>query len=128
MVEQITSGIKISVETNFDGTFFKAQKMHYAFEYQITIYNQSNNVVQLESRQWTILDALNNTLEISGEGVIGKKPIIHPGEYHTYRSGCILKSANGAMYGHYKMINFTTTSPFKVIIPTFKLNAPYLLN
>ncbi len=128
MVEQITSGIKISVETNFEGTFFKHEKMHFAFEYQITIFNQSNDVVQLESRQWIILDALNHTQEVSGEGVIGKKPVLHPGESHTYRSGCLLQSPVGSMYGHYKMINFTTTSRFKVIIPTFKLSAPFALN
>jgi len=41
MVQQVTQGIKISVETNFEGTFYKNYKIHYAFQYQITIENQS---------------------------------------------------------------------------------------
>ena len=31
MVEQITSGIKISVETFFEGTFYKNYKINFAF-------------------------------------------------------------------------------------------------
>ena len=47
MVQQVTSGIKISVETDFEGTFYKSYKMNFAFAYKVTIENQSNDVVQL---------------------------------------------------------------------------------
>lgn len=128
MVQQVTSGIKISVETTFEGTFYKNYKVHFAFGYKITIENQSKDAVQLNSRYWKILDALNNTEIIEGEGVIGKKPVLKPGESHTYNSGCLLTSPFGAMQGHYNMVNFTTTKKFKVIIPSFKLSAPFSLN
>tara|TARA_R110000765_G_scaffold391955_1_gene484996 strand:+ start:129 stop:515 length:387 start_codon:yes stop_codon:yes gene_type:complete len=128
MVQQVTQGIKISVETHFEGTFYKNYKMHYAFGYQISIENQSKDSVQLTSRHWKIHDALNHLEIVDGEGVIGKKPVLKPGETHTYRSGCLLTSPFGAMNGHYNMINFTTTSRFKVIIPTFKLSAPFAQN
>ena len=128
MIQQVTSGIKISVETEFEGTFYKNYKVHFAFGYKITIENQSRDSVQLNSRYWTIQDALNNTKTVEGEGVIGKQPIILPGEYHTYNSGCLLTSPFGAMHGHYNMTNFTTTSDFQVIIPEFKLSAPFANN
>ncbi|RKE98329.1 Co2+/Mg2+ efflux protein ApaG [Ichthyenterobacterium magnum] len=128
MVQQVTSGIKISVETTFEGTFYKNYKVHFAFGYKITIENQSKDSVQLNSRHWEILDALNNIEIIEGEGVIGKKPVLKPGESHTYNSGCLLTSPFGAMQGHYNMVNFTTTNKFKVIIPSFKLSAPFALN
>ena len=128
MVQQVTRGIKISVETNFEGTFYKNYKIHFAFGYKVTIENQSKDSVQLNARHWVILDALNNIETVSGEGVIGKKPVIKPGESHTYTSGCILLSPTGAMKGFYNMINFTTTKKFKVAIPVFKLNAPHALN
>jgi len=128
MVQQVTSGIKISVETNFEGTFYKNYKMNYAFAYRITIENQSKDVVQLSSRYWNIKDALNNEEVVHGEGVIGKKPVIQPGESHTYSSGCLLASPFGSMHGHYNMINFSTTKLFKVYIPSFKLSAPFSLN
>lgn len=128
MVQQVTSGIKISVETTFEGTFYKNYKVHFAFGYKVTIDNQSKDAVQLNSRHWRILDALNNIEIIEGEGVIGKKPVLKPGESHTYTSGCLLSSPFGAMVGHYNMVNFTNSNNFKVYIPSFKLSAPFALN
>ena len=128
MVSQITRGIKISVLTSFEGTYFKNYKIHFAFTYQITIENQSKDSVQLNSRHWEIYDALNNLDTVDGEGVIGKKPVIKPGEAFSYSSGCLLSSPIGAMKGYFSMVNFTSTKTFKVLIPTFKLSAPFAIN
>ncbi|WMI68398.1 Co2+/Mg2+ efflux protein ApaG [Mangrovimonas sp. YM274] len=128
MVQQVTSGIKISVDTTFEGTFYKNYKVHFAFGYKVTIENQGKDAVQLNSRHWKIYDALNNVEIVEGEGVIGKKPVLQPGESHTYNSGCLLTSPFGAMKGYYNMVNFTTTNNFKVYIPAFKLSAPFALN
>lgn len=128
MVSQITKGIKISVATTFEGTYFKNYRMHYAYRYEITIENHSKDSVQLLSRHWEIFDSLNNTEIIDGDGVVGEKPVIKPGEKHTYNSGCFLTSSIGAMRGYYNMVNFTTTKRFKVYIPTFRLNAPFAIN
>ena len=128
MVSQITKGIKISVLTSFEGTYFKNYKIHYAFTYQITIENQSKDSVQLNSRHWEIYDALNDLEMVDGEGVVGKKPVLKPGEAYTYSSGCLLSSPIGAMKGHFNMVNFTSTRSFKVEIPTFKLGAAFALN
>ena len=128
MVTQITRGIKISVNTSFEGTYFKNQKIHFAFSYEITIENSSKDTVQLITRHWEIFDSLNDLEIVDGEGVIGKKPVIKPGESHTYSSGCLLSSPHGAMRGYFNMINFTTTRNFRVIVPAFRLSAPYALN
>lgn len=128
MVQQVTKGIKISVETTFEGSFYKNYKIQYAFGYTITIENQSKDSVQLNARHWEIMDALNKVEIVSGEGVIGKKPVLKPGESHTYTSGCLLTSPFGAMQGYYDMVNFATSKNFKVTIPTFKLNAPFAIN
>lgn len=128
MIHQITRGIKISVETHFEGMFYKNHRIHHAFGYQITIENQSTDSVQLESRFWEIKDSLNETETVAGDGVIGKQPVLEPGERHTYRSGCLLRGPIGAMCGHYNMMNFSTAKNFTVKIPSFKLNATYALN
>ncbi len=128
MIQQVTRGIKISVETSFEGTFFKNYKKHYAFSYQITIENQSKDAVQLTSRHWQISDALNDTTLVDGEGVVGKKPVIKPGEQHTYSSGCLITSPIGSMRGYYEMVNLASTKRFQVYIPSFKLCAPFALN
>ena len=128
MVTQITRGIKISVNTSFEGTYFKNYKIHFAFSYEITIENYSKDSVQLISRHWEIFDSLNEIEMVDGEGVIGKKPVLKPGETHTYSSGCLLSSPHGAMKGFFNMINFTSTKNFRVIVPVFRLSAPYALN
>tara|TARA_Y100000385_G_scaffold272944_1_gene314281 strand:- start:239 stop:625 length:387 start_codon:yes stop_codon:yes gene_type:complete len=128
MTEQVTKGIKISVKTKFEGTFYKNEFIHYAFSYEIFIKNLSEDTTQLLSRKWTILDALNDNETIYGQGVVGKTPIIEPGEFHKYKSGCVLSSPNGAMKGFYIMKNHSTLSQFKVRIPSFKLSATYAQN
>jgi len=128
MVSQITRGIKISVRTSFEGTYFKNHKIHFAFSYEVTIENHSKDSVQLTSRHWDIYDSLNNPEAVDGEGVIGKKPVLKPGDSHVYSSGCLLSSPFGAMKGWFNMINFTSTRSFSVIVPTFRLSAPYALN
>lgn len=128
MVSQITRGIKISVLTAFEGTYFKNHKIHFAFSYEITIENHSKDSVQLNSRHWEIFDSLNDMETVDGEGVIGKKPVLKPGESHNYSSGCLLASPFGSMRGHFNMVNFTSTKSFKVIVPTFRLSAPFALN
>lgn len=128
MVTQITQGIKISVRTSFEGTYYKNGRLHYAFCYEISIENHSKDSVQLMSRHWDIFDALQNMETVDGEGVIGKKPVLKPGERYSYTSGCLLASPFGAMRGYFNMINFTTTSNFRVIVPSFKLSADFALN
>jgi len=128
MTELVTKGIKISVKTVFEGTFLKNEFIHYAFSYEIYIKNLSEDATQLLSRKWTILDSLNENKTIYGEGVVGKTPIIQPGELHKYKSGCVLRSPNGAMKGFYLMENYSTSSQFKVRIPSFKLSATFAQN
>lgn len=128
MVQQVTQGIKVSVETTFEGTFYKDYKMQYAFGYTVTIENEGKDVVQLKSRHWRISDALNNVEVVEGDGVIGKKPVIQPGEKHVYSSSCMLLSPFGSMKGHYNMVNFTSTKKFRVVIPSFKLSEPSAMN
>lgn len=128
MLQKVTRGIRISVKTNFQGTFFKEYKLNFVFGYQITIENQSNDSVQLNSRFWLIKDALGKNEVVQGEGVIGEKPVLKPGESHTYSSGCPITSPFGAMGGHYNMINLSSAHKFKVFIPSFKLTVPFAIN
>lgn len=121
MVQQVTNGIKISVISNFEGTSYRNYRLYFAFSYQVSIENQSNDTVQLLERHWKIFDSLNHTEIVEGSGVIGKKPILKPSQKHTYKSNCFLTSPIGAMNGFYKMVNFSTSKLFKVYIPTFQL-------
>lgn len=128
VIQQITRGIKISVESKFEGSFLKDQILHHGFMYHITIENQSKDVVQLLTRHWKILESVSRPQYVNGNGVVGKKPVIKPGESHTYQSGSLITSPLGSMTGTYIMINFSTAKKFNVDVPSFKLSVPYILN
>jgi ApaG protein len=128
MVQQVTKGIKISVTTQYEGYLGHEHTSSYAFSYTVTIENNSKDTVQLISRYWNIKDALNSTQVVTGQGVIGIKPVLEPGEIHTYSSGCMLLAPLGAMNGAYTMINFSNKTAFKVEIPSFKLHAEFVMN
>ena len=128
MIQQITRGIKITVGTDYNGSFLKDNLLHFAFAYQIEIENQSKSSVQLLTRHWKIIETMNKNQYVNGTGVKGKKPIITPGEVHKYKSGCLLSSAFGAMKGTYTMIDLSSSKIFKVEIPLFKLSTLFFLN
>ena len=128
MIQQVTRGIKITVYTDYNGSFLKDNVLHFAFAYQIEIENQSKSSVQLLTRHWKIIETMNKNQHVNGTGVKGKKPIINPGEIHKYKSGCLLSSAFGAMKGTYTMIDLSSTKIFKVEIPLFRLSTLFVLN
>ena len=128
MVNHVTKGIRISVKIIYDGSYFKNYNLHFAFNYIIKITNQSKSTVQLKTRHWRIFDSLSPDVIIDGEGVIGEKPLINPGDSYEYSSGCLITSPVGAMRGFYNMIDVNNGKKFRAYIPTFKLNAPQALN
>ena len=99
----------------------------YAFAYQITISNKSQQAVQLLSRYWLITDANGKTTEVSGEGVVGKQPVIAPGDEYQYTSGAILDTPVGSMQGYYEMESADGTG-FRANIDVFRLAVPNLIN
>ncbi|MAZ50162.1 MAG: Co2+/Mg2+ efflux protein ApaG [Flavobacteriaceae bacterium] len=128
MIHYVTKGIRISVQTKYDGSYFQNYNLHFSFSYNIIITNHSKNTVQLKTRHWRIFDSLSNDIIIDGEGVVGKKPVLNPGDSHEYSSGCLITSPVGAMRGFYQMIDISSGKKFRAYIPTFKLNAPQALN
>lgn len=123
-----TYDIVISVETEYIGLQSDPDKGEYFFAYRIKIQNNSTHTVQLLRRNWFIADSIHEIREIEGEGVIGLQPILEPGEFHSYRSGCILKSEIGAMWGYYTFERQFSSSLIEVEIPRFELIAPWLNN
>jgi ApaG protein len=127
-VSAVSNGIQVSVQTYFQGRYFSRQGSLYLFVYDISIENKSNRVVQLLGRHWYIFDTGEGPSEVEGEGVVGKQPVIHPGETHQYQSGCHLRASIGAMEGFYKMINLDTGEQFRVQVPTFQFFAEPRMN
>ncbi len=128
MVTQITNGIKVIVETEYQPEYSSPVQFHFVFTYRITIENNSDHTIQLLRRNWYIHDAGTTKKEIEGEGVVGQKPVLEPGQSHQYVSGCNLKSGVGRMYGTYTMERVIDGKQFKVNIPEFTMVVPFKLN
>jgi len=62
--------------------------------------------------------------EVRGAGVVGKTPVLEPGESFEYTSGCDLTTPFGSMRGTYQMVT-SADEPFDLEIPAFTLSEPY---
>lgn len=128
MVTEITAGIKVTVETEYQPFYSSPSQYHYVFTYRIGIENNSEFTIQLLKRQWNIHDAGFIQRAVEGDGVVGQQPVLEPGQYHQYVSGCNLKSGIGKMVGSYLMERIVDGEKFTVKIPEFNLVAPQRLN
>ena len=99
----------------------------YVFSYTVTIKNTGNIPAKLITRHWIITDGDGETQEVKGEGVVGEKPYLKPGEDFCYTSGTMMKTPIGTMHGSYQLIADDGVS-FDAEIPSFSLNVPNMLH
>jgi ApaG protein len=123
-----TQGVTVTVTTNYLPDYSSPSQEHFAFAYRIDIRNNSGYTVKLLRRHWFISDANGTVREVEGEGVVGRQPVLEPGESHQYMSGCNLKSGMGKMQGTYLMERLGNGDNFQVNIPEFTLMVPYRMN
>ncbi|MBD9400272.1 Co2+/Mg2+ efflux protein ApaG [Comamonas sp. CMM02] len=76
----------------------------YRFAYTITVTNTGEVAAQLIARHWLITDAQQAQQEVHGLGVVGRQPLLQPGESFSYSSGCELRTDSGSMQGRYVCI------------------------
>lgn len=120
---QITIGAKTAFLPDHPAT----DANQFAFSYEITITNNSDENVQLLNRYWLITDADSKKTEVQGAGVVGEQPLIKPGESYQYVSGAILDTPVGAMEGHYEF-QLDNGELIRVPIAPFGLSLPYSIN
>jgi ApaG protein len=128
MSQQVTEGVSIMVETFYQPAQSNPVKYEHLFAYRITIENQTIYPVKLLSRHWHIKDSNGTHREVEGEGVVGKQPVIQPGDSYQYTSAVNLYSEIGKMYGSYLMENLFNKKKLTVAIPEFRLIVPAKLN
>ena len=125
--EAITNGIRVHVTSQYAAEHSQPQQNRWFFLYTIEISNESASTVQLISRHWVITDAENHVEEVRGPGVVGKQPVLAPGESFEYTSGCPLSTPFGTMQGTYQMVT-TDGSHFEVEVAPFALTEPYTVH
>jgi ApaG protein len=128
MVQQVTEGVNIMVETFYQPGHSNPLNSEFLFAYRITIENLSAHPVKLLSRHWHIIDSNGTHREVEGEGVVGEQPVIASGDKYQYSSAVNLHSDIGKMYGTYLIIDLFDKRKLKVTIPEFLLITPFKLN
>jgi len=119
----LRSTVEIKVVTQYLAAQSSPASSQYAFAYTGHITNNGNQSVQLIARRWLIIDDNDEVQEVAGEGVIGQKPHIAPGQSFHYTSGAILQTPFGTMHGDYEMIT-QSGERFLADIPPFLLSLP----
>ncbi len=128
MEQQVTDGISIKVENFFQPNQSNPLNSEYLFAYRITIENRGMYPIKLLSRHWHIIDSNGTHREVQGDGVVGRQPVIEPGDSYQYTSAAGLRSDIGKMYGTYIVENLFNKRKLTVVIPTFHLIVPAKLN
>ena len=118
-------GISISARSMYLQDESNLIRNRHVFRYQINILNNKERSIRLISRYWAVEDANDKKYEVSGEGVVGKKPVIESGKSFTYNSFCVLYTFTGSMRGYYTVECGNTE--FKIRTPQFHLHS-HLLN
>ena len=125
---KVTEGIRVNVRSVYVKDESSPKHRYFVFAYQVEIINESAYEVQLLRREWHIVDGVGSRREVEGEGVVGKQPIIPPGQRHCYVSGSHFQTPIGKMAGYYLMERTIDAAPLRVQIPPFVMMVPFLHN
>lgn len=94
----------------------------YFFAYSITVRNTGTVAAQLISRTWNVNDADGHHEKVKGLGVVGRQPLLQPGEAFEYTSGTRLNTPTGTMHGSFFCVA-EDGEKFEVDVPMFVLDA-----
>jgi ApaG protein len=117
---RISEGMRITVRPTYSVEHSIPAQRYFVFIYEIRIENVGSVAAQLLWRHWYIHDPVAGDQEVEGEGVVGMKPLLEPGEVHEYESYCVLRSPEGHMEGYYEFVR-PDGSTFRAEIPRFEL-------
>ncbi|MCY3981851.1 MAG: Co2+/Mg2+ efflux protein ApaG [Alphaproteobacteria bacterium] len=124
MYEKTTAKMRVRVRPEYLEDHSDPSEGRYFWAYHIEIVNEGDRTVKLLSRYWRITDAFGRAEEVRGSGVVGKQPVLKPGESFSYSSGAPLPTASGFMVGRYQMVR-DDGGRFEIDIPAFSLDSPW---
>ena len=125
--EAVTRGVRVKVVAEYAPERSQPAQNEWFFLYTVTISNEAAQTVQLLTRHWIITDGTGHIEEVRGPGVVGKQPILEPGQSFEYTSGCPLSTPFGVMEGTYQMVT-GGGEHFDAKIAPFTLSEPYTVH
>ena len=117
----VTRGVRVEVKARFSQEHSDPARPLWFFLYTITIENMGKHSVQLINRHWEITDGNGRVEHVRGPGVVGKQPVLSPGESFEYTSGCPLPTRFGFMKGEYQMYSPSEDEWFDAEVAGFPL-------
>lgn len=121
--KETTENVRVTAIPFYMGCRVSPQGNVYWWRYCIRLENLSDLAVQLRERHWRIF-SLSGTLEtVRGRGVVGQEPILSKSQpAFQYSSHVSLQSANGHMWGNFRMEREDGYT-FDCRIPPFSLDS-----
>ncbi len=127
MSDTTTRGIRIQVAGFYVEERSEPDTDYFFFAYRVRISNVGGPTAQLISREWIITDSDGHVERVVGPGVVGKQPVLAPGQKFEYTSFCPLRTSVGAMHGAYTM-RTEDGDTFEARIDPFTLAVPGVVN
>ena len=124
MYSQTTRSITVTVKPVYLEDQSSPSDNHFVWAYRVKIENFGRETVQLLRRHWKITDAMGRIQEVTGAGVVGEQPVLHPGEHYEYTSGTPLSTPSGIMVGSYQ-VETVEGERFDIAVPAFSLDSPH---
>ena len=121
MSDVTTHGVRVGANAFFLPDESTPEDKEFVFGYRVVILNDSDRTVTLLSRHWDLIDGEGEVRVVNGEGVVGQKPTLAPGEAFKYHSFAVLPTPWGTMEGHYTMRDEQNAEPFEAAIGRFYL-------
>jgi len=117
--------IKIGVTTSYVQERSDPEGDYYVFSYSVKVHNDGKEGVRLLRRYWHIRDEIGKIQEVTGDGVVGQKPVILPKQTFEYTSAAIISTETGTMHGSYEM-EYLSGKKFNAPIDSFLLSIPHV--
>ncbi len=121
--EKTTHSVSISVRPEYLDNQSDPKSNSFTWAYHVRIENVGKQTVQILSRHWKITNSNGVTQEIVGDGLIGRQPILTPGDIFEYSSGTPLSTASGFMSGSFHAVD-ENGEVLTVSVPAFSLDQP----
>ena len=123
-VNETANGLRVTVDrlVHQPGVLTPPDRPH-CFAYYITIHNDGEETVTIRGRKWVVTEASGDVMAVEGDGVVGEKPRLGPGEHFSYNSFHTIHSSRAMATGRYLGITDDGV-PVVVPIPAFELVVP----
>jgi ApaG protein len=92
----------------------------HCFVYHITIHNDSDRTVTIKGRKWVVKSSEGDITAVEGDGVVGQRPTIEPGEHFNYNSYHLLDTMWAVAEGSYLGLDEQGEAVF-TRIPSFRM-------